>query len=187
MFNLKKAYQTIKIGNKFNNPKIVILMGLPGSGKSYVADYLNKNLGFTVLSGENISNALFKNDQNTDYNLVYKTLRQLAKKLLKEKYSIVIDGTNLKYSFRKQIYDELCQNIKPILIYLLVDDEIALKRINNRGEDKSNSQNIKSSCSPETFIKFKNEIEVPKDNEDSYQIKSDSYVLHKIRKIVEDF
>lgn len=184
MSDLEKAYKTVKLGKRNINPKVIILMGLPGSGKSYVADYLNNKYGFTILSGENISNTLFKNDQNTDYTLVYKTLRQLAKKLLKENYSIVIDGTNLKYSFRKQIYDEVCQNTKPILIYLLVDDKTALERINKRGEDRSDKKKIKSYCSQETFNKFKEQIETPKSEENYYQIESNTNLFLKIDLII---
>ncbi|EKE06220.1 MAG: hypothetical protein ACD_19C00042G0001 [uncultured bacterium] len=54
-----KAQKTIKKGTKSKSPRLVVLMGLPGSGKSYVSNYLHEKHGFTVLSGENITFALF--------------------------------------------------------------------------------------------------------------------------------
>ena len=45
-------------------------------------------------------------------------LRIIAKELLVKKFSVVIDGTNLKYEFRKQIYDEIGDLAKIVLFYL---------------------------------------------------------------------
>jgi len=72
-------------------------MGLPGSGKSFVSNYLHEKYGFTVLSGENITFALFNKVDciGAEYSLSYDILRQLASKLVKEGYSIVIDGTKV--------------------------------------------------------------------------------------------
>lgn len=185
---IKRAYDTIKFGKIFNNPKMVILMGLPGSGKSYTANYLNCRYGFTVISGENISNSLFTNDQNIDYSLVYKTLRQIASCLLEKGYSVVIDGTNLKYSFRQQIYDEVCSKKNQIiLINLLVEDNEAMKRIKIRGENRNDNKNIKSNCSLETYNKFKNQAEPPKLGEPFYNLKSNSELLDKVDRIISKF
>ena len=42
---IEKAKATVNYGEcKSKNPLLIILMGLPGSGKSYLADYLNKNI-----------------------------------------------------------------------------------------------------------------------------------------------
>ena len=41
------------------NQALIVLMGLPGSGKSYVAEYIHKKYGFVLLSGEdNYTNVL---------------------------------------------------------------------------------------------------------------------------------
>lgn len=180
---LQKAFKTIKVGKVFSSPQLVILMDLPGSGKTYVADYLNKKYGFTILSGENISHLLFENSQ-ADFSLSYKILRQLAFRLLNDSYSVVIDGTNLKLSYRKQIYEEVCRNIKPILIYLLVDDQTARRRINSRGVDNHDKQDIKSECSEETFAKFKEQTEEPAEGEFCYRIISDENLLKKIDSVI---
>jgi len=184
MSEIDKALSTVKFGKKSANPKVIILMGLPGSGKSLVANYLNEKYGFTILSGENISNVLSENDQNTDYVLVYKTLRQIASKLINENYSLVIDGTNLRFLFRKQIYDDVCQDTDHLLIYLTVNQETALKRIASRGENRSNLQNIKSYCSEETFKNFQSQLEEPETSEPHRKIKSDSKLFSAIDSIL---
>lgn len=182
---LQKASSSIKKGEKSKNANLVVLMGLPGSGKSYVCNYLHSKHGYSVLSGENITFSLFgsKKCSGSDYALAYKTLRQLAVQLLKEGYSVVIDGTNLKYVFREQIYKEVSSSA--YLIYLVVDEKTALSRVGQRGEDYTDKTNIKSTISVETFESFKNQLETPNENEKSFELVSDDNLLNNIDLLIE--
>ncbi len=158
-----------------NTSTLIILMGLPGSGKSYVASYLHQKHGFTVLSGEEITTQLFGTEKvsGKEYTQVYKIIRQKASELLSQGKSVVIDGTNLKQTFRQQIYDEVsCRSTK--LIYLKVDDKIALDRISKR----------KNSCSIDTYNSFKMQVEEPQPNENAFVIKSDAKLLVNIDKVI---
>lgn len=178
---LSKAEKSVKKGRITKSPKLIILMGLPGSGKSYVSSYLHEKHGFTILSGENITFALFGTEKcsGSEYALAYKTLRQLAVKLLAEGYSIVIDGTNLKYVFRKQIYDEVgCD--QTILLYLKTDDKTALSRIAQRGVNYQDGKEIKSSISHETFNNFKSQLEEPLPDEKAFEVVSDDQIFSNI-------
>lgn len=178
---LLKAEKSIKKGKITTTPKLIVLMGLPGSGKSYVSSYLNEKHGYTVLSGENITCAIFGTEKcsGSEYALAYKTLRELAIKLLKQGYSVVIDGTNLKHVFRKQIYDEIAYS-PTILLYLKTDDKTALERISNRGVDYENKKDIKSSISLDTFNSFKSQLEEPLPDEKAQIITSDENVFTNI-------
>ncbi|MFA7301658.1 MAG: ATP-binding protein [Candidatus Shapirobacteria bacterium] len=176
-----RAEKTIKKGTKSESPKLVVLMGLPGSGKSHVSNYLHEKYGFTVLSGENISFAIFNKVDCTgaEYSLSYDILRQLATKLISQGYSVVIDGTNLKYIFRQQIYNEVnCPDTT--ILYLKVNDNLALNRVSQRGVNFKDSKNIKSQISPETFDRFKNQLEEPLHNEKSITLMSDDNLLAEI-------
>ncbi len=178
---LSKAKKAVKLGKKFDTPSLIILMGLPGSGKSYISDYLYQKHGFTILSGENITYALYgtTNCTSDQYTFAYKTLRQLAADLLSQNFSIVIDGTNLRYTFRQQIYDEvICDSTK--LIYLKTDDTTALDRVQNRGIDTNNPQNIKSKISPQTYDNFKNQLEEPIGSENAIVLLSDDSIFSQI-------
>jgi len=159
-----------------NVPVLVILMGLPGSGKSYVASHLMHKYGFTVLSGEDITTQLFGTEKvsQDQYTQAYNYLRQEATKLISQGKSVVIDGTNLKHSFRQQIYNEVkCD--KTVLIYLKIDDKTALDRISKR----------QNSCSPETYDKFKNQIEEPTVDENVFVITSDNQLLDNIDNLID--
>jgi predicted kinase len=164
-------------------------MGLPGAGKSYLSNYLNKKYSFTILSGENITFSIFGTEKcsGIQYKEAYRILQFLATELLNQKYNVVIDGTNLKYEFRKQIYKAVGASIKILLIYLFTDDVVALKRANSRGKNYDNSKMILSKCSPKTFAAFKTQLELPHKNEKYYRIKSDEMLFEKIDAILSDF
>lgn len=157
------------------NPTLIILMGLPGSGKSYVSEYIHKKYGFIVLSGEEITTQMFGTEKvsGSQYTDVYKVIRQKASELLSQEESVVIDGTNLKQMFRQQIYDEVkCDRM--VLIYLKVGDDMALERISKRN----------NSCSPKTYQEFKNQVEEPFPEENAFIITSDSKLLSNVDKVI---
>ena len=184
---ITKAKKCIKHGTyKSLKPLLIILMGLPGTGKSYLSDYLHRKYSFTILSGENITHSIFGAEKCSGYQYkeAYKILRLLSVKSLKQKYNVVIDGTNLKYEFRKQIYEAVGRLSKIILIYLFINDATALKRANLRGENYSNSKMVLSTCPPKTFTAFKKQLELPQQDEQCYQIKSDNKLFKKIDAII---
>lgn len=160
-------------------------MGLPGTGKSFVSNYLHEKYGFTVLSGENITFSIFNKVDCTgqEYALEYDILRKLAVELTSQSCSIVVDGTNLKYIFRQQIYNEVnCKNTT--LLYLKIDDKTALNRISKRGIDFKDLKNIKSQITPEIYAKFKKQLEKPFPSENFIALKSDKNILKNIDKII---
>lgn len=187
--DIKRAKKTINYGKrKGDKPLLIVLMGFPGSGKSYLAEYLHQKHFFTTLSGENVAHAIFGTEKcaSGQYKEVYAVLRILAKELLVKKFSIVIDGTNLKYEFRKQIYDEMGDLAKTMLFYLVIDDETALKRANLRGESYSDPKKILSKCHPETFAIFKTKLEIPQESENYFKLKSYSRLFEEIDKIIQE-
>jgi len=136
-------------------PKLIILMGLPGAGKSYLSKYLKKKYQAKILSGEDMAIKMFGTSkcQAKEYKLVYQEIRQQAKDLLNQGFTVVIDGTNLKYQYRKEIYEEVVWK-QTILIYLPIDDKTALERLEKRG-----------GCDKKTFYEFKKQLEEPQKEE----------------------
>ncbi|MCX6812581.1 MAG: ATP-binding protein [Candidatus Berkelbacteria bacterium] len=187
--NINKARKSIKYGKfKSSEPLLIVLMGLPGTGKSYLSDYLNKKYSFTILSGENITYSIFGTEKcsGSQFKEAYEILHYLAVELLKKKNNIVIDGTNLKYEFRRQIYKTANNLSKKVLIYLYTSDATALKRANSRGEDYNDSKMILSKCSPETFQEFTRQLESPNKHEAHFKIKSDDKLFENIDSIIKN-
>lgn len=177
-----KARKTLVYGEKSPHPECIILMGLPGTGKSYVSGYLHEKYGYTVLSGENITYALFGNTKckAEQYSQAYEILHILARELLKHGYKIVVDGTNLQYAHRKQTYDAIGPETRVFGIHLIAPDSVSLKRVQQRGEKYDTPTNILSPCSNETFQAFKSNVELPREGEKFHTIVSDEHVFENI-------
>lgn len=146
---------------------LIILMGLPGSGKSYVAAQLVTQ-GFVVVSGEQLADIIFGTEQLNahEHEQIYAVVRQLARELLADGKNVVIDGTNLRREYREQIYLE-CAGYPTTLLYLPVDQKTALDRIHQRFSNKEGSD-----CSVATFTDFVRQLEEPTSDESAVTISS---------------
>jgi len=180
--SIEKARSTILFWEKVSIPECMILMGLPGTGKSFISKYLHKKYGYTVLSWENITYTIFGTTicLPEQYREAYSILHFLACELTWENYKIVIDATNLQYEHRKQIYDSIDSGTKIYGIYLQIDESISLDRIKNRWQNTDSPKNILSSCSIETFLEFKKSIDIPTKNEYIIPMISDENIFHTI-------
>lgn len=85
--------------------KIILLVGIPGSGKTTLAERLT-NKGFVCLNADSIREELWGNaiDQRDPQKVFAKFFKQLED-ILKQGKDIVIDNTNLNFKHRKQIID----------------------------------------------------------------------------------
>ncbi len=90
-----------------NKPEFLMLIGLPGSGKStYIKKYFNQNL--RVHSSDAIRAELSGDENNQNINqLVFETLHNRVKEDLRNGISCVYDATNISYKRRKAFLDEL--------------------------------------------------------------------------------
>lgn len=158
--------------------QLIVLMGLPGSGKSYAADLL-ADRGFVVVSGEDVAHELFGNEQlrSDQFNEVYSEVRKRACGLLEQGKKVVIDGTNLKRAYRQQIYNA-CDGYPTQLIYLKVDRATALQRIREREQRGEGSE-----CDEQAFADFEKQLEVPDGAESAIEVVSNNDVLIAIDKI----
>ena len=88
-------------------PELLMLVGLPGSGKStYIKKYFNQNL--RVHSSDDIREELSGDVNNQDINaLVFETLHKRVKEDLKNGISCVYDATNISWKRRKAFLDSL--------------------------------------------------------------------------------
>jgi predicted kinase len=83
--------------------KLIVLMGLPGSGKS---TYANQFDHCAVLSSDAIRKELFDDVQYQGNNeLVFDTLYSRAKEYLERGYDVVIDSTHLEARRRLRVID----------------------------------------------------------------------------------
>lgn len=108
---------------------MIVLVGIPGCGKSTFADILCRNGNVIRLSSDEIRKELFGDESfQGDNNRVFNTLYERAELLLKANISVVIDATNLKKSLRRYAFDICPAGVKKIALYYTPDVELCKER-----------------------------------------------------------
>jgi predicted kinase len=108
--------------------KLIVLVGLPGSGKSHLAQEIAKKEQATILSSDDIREELFGDaSKQKKTAIVYETLYERAKSLLLSGKNVVIDATNIDRNKRVKALKKF-QNIKKECHYLDTPYEECLLR-----------------------------------------------------------
>ncbi len=109
---------------------MIMMVGLVGSGKSYMAQELAKEYDATIFSSDGLRVELFGdvNDQKHNQEL-FTELHQRIKNCLKENRSAIYDATNINYKKRMAFLSEL-KNIpcKKICVLMATPYKECLKR-----------------------------------------------------------
>ena len=85
---------------------LVVLVGLPGSGKSYFARALAARYPAAVLDSDALRAVLYDNPQHTqqEHGRLFPAIHVLMERLLSRGVSVVLDATNVKESSRRPYY-----------------------------------------------------------------------------------
>ena len=78
---MKKFLKEMNFDNvkKYKKPCLITLSGLPGSGKTYVAKELSKNLGIFVLSNDYVRNYFYKYESGMSFEQIQKNVDKINK------------------------------------------------------------------------------------------------------------
>jgi len=163
------------------NKQVIILIGLKGSGKTYIGSLLNEKLGIKFFRVENIWLSLKSERLINEYILEgFAMVEQEIDKLLLSTDRIVIESTGTTDYF-STFLDRLKTKYDLKLVKINTSPELCLKRIKSR--DLSThvpfSDDIVKQINQDAFkINFKYDITI--NNEKS----SDIEILEKIQKIL---
>lgn len=133
---------------------LVMVMGLPGSGKSFFAKALAKEIGATYLGSDELRKELgMMGNYSLDNKLtIYEEMFKRAKEIHKSGKSVVLDGT----FFLQQVRDLVTFLTKSLswkmsIIRIMADEELITKRLSKKRED--------SEADIEVYKKIKSEFE----------------------------
>lgn len=89
--------------------KLIVMVGLPGSGKSWSANELVRNgEADIIVSSDKIREELFGNEDDQSANdKVFKLFYERANKLLSEGKNVILDATNTTLKSRRKIFSEI--------------------------------------------------------------------------------
>lgn len=119
-----------------NVPQMIMMCGLPGSGKSYYAQKLSEKYNANIHSSDSIREELLGDINSQDANgVVFTTLHNRIKEDLRNSKNCIYDATNISYKRRKAFLQEL-KNIpcEKICVVMATPYEQCLK--NNSARDR---------------------------------------------------
>jgi len=122
-------------------PVLILISGLPGTGKSYFSKRLAERVPFLVLESDALRKTLFSPPSYTprESARLFRIIHLLLQDLLNEGISVILDATNLSERFREQLYgiaDHL--NARLILVHVEAPPEVVYQRLENRAMDSEN-------------------------------------------------
>ncbi len=134
---------------------IVIVFGLPGSGKTYFATRLARLMDATYISSDQLRKNLFKDRTYSaaEKQAVYQEMRRRITERLQEGRDIVLDATFYTQDLRAGIQQEFSGATLLVFIEVTADEALVQKRIAGKRAD--------SEADFEVYKKVKREWEVP--------------------------
>ena len=131
---LRKAVAP-KLEEPVDHPTIVVLVGLPGSGKSYFASRLVEKIPAIVLESDFLRKHLVRKPIYNQFESVrlFRAIHELIRQLLKANYNVVLDATNLSEDSRRPLYAIAREaRAKIIFVHMNTPEEVAKERLSNR-------------------------------------------------------
>ncbi len=133
---------------------VIIVIGLPGSGKSYFATRLAELINATLIKSDEVRNKLYqhKTYSSKEKQSVYDYMLHRTKDALRENNNIILDGTFFKSKIRNQYAEKIKNNRNLIFIEVTADEKLIKERLQHKRADSDADfevyQNIRKQWEP---------------------------------------
>ena len=119
-------------------PALIVVSGLPGTGKSYFCSQLAQRLPVIILESDALRKALFSSPsyRSQESSHLFRVCHLLIEKLLKRGISLIFDATNLSERHREHLYriaDHL--DVKLVLVRVEAPPQVVYQRLKARQEN----------------------------------------------------
>ncbi len=165
---------------------LILIIGLPGSGKSTISKSISMKLGCSHLSTENIRASLLgvtKVQADCDFtqeeqDKVYKAIAVKANKLLEQNNIVLVEGVFRSAIQRSLLLDKLPANTQIIKFLIFSDEQVVIKRLIERKK-----QGTVAPAGVEGYKKIKEQFLFPSKDE-NYIVIDNTFDLEKSIEIV---
>ena len=123
------------------NPALVLVSGLPGTGKTHFSKELSKHLPFVTLESDALRRILNTNPNHSksENTRLFSAIHSLCERLLREGRSVIADATNLTEKHRQHFYDISDRTgVKLIIVQVNAAPLVVKERLENRVKEEGN-------------------------------------------------
>jgi predicted kinase len=120
---------------EYTQPALVLVSGLPGSGKSYFSRELAKRYPLAHLDSDVLRKALFRHPTHSaaESARLFAAIHALVEVLLSRGAGVLLDATNLKEAHRRPLYDIAERTGTPlVIVHTEAPPEVARRRLESR-------------------------------------------------------
>lgn len=116
--------------------KLIMLIGVPGSGKTTFARKMSSELGYKIISSDVIRQTF----PGIEENKVFPTVYKMCIEELKNNRNVILDATNITPKVRKRAWDALDSyevKYEKVAYYFDTPQDICVSRVEKRNLDKN--------------------------------------------------
>ena len=124
---------------------LVVVSGLPGSGKSYFGRQLARRTPLAVVESDAMRCALFGSPTHSgsESARLFRACHALIEDLLRRDISVLFDATNLVEHFRERLYNIAHRTgAKLILVHVEAPEDVIAHRLSQREAGNADSEDI---------------------------------------------
>jgi predicted kinase len=118
-------------------PAIIVVSGLPGTGKTYFCRHLAEYLPFVIVESDALRKQLFPTPaySASESASLFRAIHSLIEDLLKKGTSVILDATNLEERHRERIYRIAeSTNARLVLVQVEAPAELVRQRLKSRAK-----------------------------------------------------